>query len=93
MSNIQMEKAMTYALNPRDFFPYVDNKPTAGSNVRASKRRLVRRILHAIFESRQAQADPEIARFLARSGGRFTDDIERQLTQHLLTGSWSVREG
>ena len=52
-----------------------------------------RRILHAIFESRQAQADREIARFLARSGGRFTDDIERQLTQHLLTDSWSVREG
>jgi len=37
---------------------------TARINVRANKPGLLRRILHAIFESRQAQADREIAAFL-----------------------------
>jgi hypothetical protein len=52
----------------------------------------VRRIFDAIFESRQKQADRDIARFLARSGGRFTDDIEREITQRLLTGNWNPRQ-
>jgi hypothetical protein len=34
-----------------------------------------------MFEWRQAQADREIA----RSGGRLTDDMERRLTEHLLS--------
>jgi hypothetical protein len=38
--------------------------------------------------SRQKQFDRELARFLARSGGRLTDGIEFEMTQHLL-GSMS----
>lgn len=44
---------------------------------------VMRRIADAIFESRQRQADREIAQFLARSGGRLTDDIEHQMMRHL----------
>jgi len=43
-------------------------------------------------ESRQKHADREIALRLARSGGRITDSIEREITQGLLTDNWNVRD-
>ena len=53
---------------------------------------LLRRIVRAMVESRQRQTDREIARFLAQSGGRLTDDMERRLTQHLLSRDWTIRD-
>jgi hypothetical protein len=53
---------------------------------------LLRRIVRAMVESRQRQTDREIARFLARSGGRLTDDMERRLTQHLLSRNCTIRD-
>jgi len=43
-----------------------------------------------MVESRQRQTDREIARFLARSGGRLTDDMERRLTQYLLSRNCTI---
>jgi hypothetical protein len=88
-----MEMAMAYVLNAKEFFPSVHGRRAAASGSHASKPGIIRRIVQAMFESRQAQADQEIARFLARSGGRFTDDMERRLTEHLLSRNWTVREG
>jgi hypothetical protein len=79
---------MIYAAHHRDFVPYF---PTGGNAV-TNKAGILRRIFDAIFESRQKQADRDIARFLARSGGRLTDDIEREITQRLLTGNWNPRQ-
>jgi hypothetical protein len=45
-----------------------------------------------MFESRQRRADRQIAGFIARSGGRLTDDLERRMMQRLTTSDWSVRE-
>jgi hypothetical protein len=50
------------------------------------------RIFDAIVESRQKSANREIALRLARSGGRITDSIEREITQSLLKGNWKVRD-
>jgi hypothetical protein len=81
-----MEMTMAYVLNVQEFLPLARGKRrTPASNLPASKPGILRRIVQAMFEWRQAQADREIARFLARSGGRFTDDIERRLTEHLLS--------
>jgi hypothetical protein len=85
-----MEVAMTYILNAKEFFPSVHGRRTAASSSRASKPGILRRIVQAVFESPQAQVDREITRFLARSGGRFTDDTERRLTEHLLSRNWTV---
>ncbi len=83
---------MTYAAHHRDFVPYFrDQASTTRSNAVANKAGVLRRIFDAIIESRQKQADRDIARFLARSGGRLTDDIEREMTQRLLTGNWNAR--
>ena len=83
---------MTYAAHYRDFVPYFRDKAAAGSNPVAKKAGVLRRIFDAMIEGRQKQTDREIARFLARSGGRLTDDIEREMTQRLLTGNWNARE-
>ena len=77
---------MAYVLNAQEFLPSVRGRcRTQPSNSPASKPGILRRIVQAMFEWRQAQADREIARFLARSGGRLTDDMERRLTEHLLS--------
>ena len=84
---------MAYAAHHRDLVPYFCDKASATkSNAEANKAGVLRRIFDAIFESRQKLAERDIARFLARSGGRLTDDIEREMTQRLLTSNWNARE-
>jgi hypothetical protein len=84
---------MTYAAHQRDFVPYFrDKASTTRSNAVANKAGVVRRIFDAIIEPRQKQADRDIARILARSGGRLTDDIEREMTQCLLPGNWNANQ-
>ena len=46
-------------------------------------------LLAAMAESRQRQADREIARFMAGSGGKFTDEMEREIERRFLTGTSS----
>ena len=41
----------------------------------------------AMAESRQRQADREIARYLASTGGKFTDETEREIERRFLSGS------
>ena len=48
-------------------------------------------MLNTMLEWRQKQADCDIARFVARSGGRLTDEIEREMTQSLFKGNWNPR--
>lgn len=77
---------MAYVLNAQKFLPSVcGRRCTPASDSPASKPGVLRRVVRAMLEWRQAQADQEIARFLARSGGRLTDDMERRLTKHLLS--------
>ena len=84
---------MTYAAHQRDFVPYFrDQASTSRSNAVANKAGILRRIFNAIIEPRQKQADREIARFLARSGGRLTDSMEREMTERLLTGNWNANQ-
>ena len=45
-------------------------------NVKFSLWRMVR---DALVESRQAQADREVERYLAGIGGKFTDEAEREI--------------
>jgi hypothetical protein len=52
----------------------------------------LRRILNAIFESHQKQTDRDVARFFIRSGGRLTDELEREMTQRLFKGNWDPRQ-
>ena len=44
----------------------------------APRRRLLGRFVDALIDSRQREADEHVSRLLARSGGRFTDALERE---------------
>ncbi len=43
-------------------------------------------LMHAIAASRMQQAEREIAAYLARSGGKFTDESEREIERRLTAG-------
>ena len=43
-------------------------------------------VFSALAASRQRQADREIARYLAGSGGKFTDETEREIERRFLYG-------
>lgn len=51
-------------------------------------RRILRRILAAIERSDQRRVEQEAERFIAKHGGRLTDDLERQLTEHFKSRSF-----
>jgi hypothetical protein len=46
-------------------------------------------LFDAIAASRQRQADREIARYMAVRGGKFTDEMEREIERRFLTGTSS----
>jgi|HubBroStandDraft_6_1064221.scaffolds.fasta_scaffold1167805_2 hypothetical protein len=55
-----------------------------GSAPARAHRGIFRRILAAIERSHQRRVEREAGRFIANHGGRLTDDLERQLTEHFL---------
>ncbi|MGE0063401.1 MAG: hypothetical protein AB7T86_15130 [Xanthobacteraceae bacterium] len=44
------------------------------------------RVLNALIESRQRHADREIAQYLKLTGGKLTDDVERNIERRFLKG-------
>ena len=78
---------MTYAPRPSEFVPCRRSEP-ADLGPRAGRPGLLRRIYDAVFETRQKQAERAIAAYLEGTGGRFTDSIERRVTERLISGHW-----
>ena len=60
------------------------------NGVGARLKRLVRRLSYAFAAQRQREVDREIARLLARSGGRLTDSMEREIMQKAFASDWSL---
>jgi hypothetical protein len=83
---------MTYAANYGDFGPCFRDKASAKSSPDANRPGILRRIFGAIFETRQEQIEREITRFVAQSGGRINDDIEREIMQRFFTSNWNARQ-
>ena len=50
----------------------------------------LRRILNFLSAWDQKQKDWEIERLIARSGGRFTDELERRIMQREKASDWNV---
>jgi hypothetical protein len=81
---------MSYAAHHRDFGSLVSRTP-ANTEAVAKRPGILRRLFNALSESRQQEADRQIARFLAaRSARTLTDDLEREISQRLSTSNWSV---
>jgi hypothetical protein len=77
---------MAYTATHRDF-AHIGRHPGATTE----KPNLLRRLYDAVMDARQKQANNELAQYLVRSGGRLTDDIEREMTQRLSRGDWNFR--
>jgi hypothetical protein len=86
---------MTYTANQKNLASYVSYNPPQRNAIAKTVgilRRIFGAILDAMHESRRRQAEREIANFVARQGGRMTDDLEREMTRRLFTSNWSPRE-
>jgi hypothetical protein len=83
---------MTYAAQHQDIGSQFGHGIGAKRGAVAPKTGILRRIVDAIFESRERQADREMARILDRSGGRLTDDVEREMTLRLSSQNWNAPE-
>jgi len=79
---------MTYLARPNEFIPSHQGRPAARASGVARRPGLLRRIYEAMHGSRQRQAERAVAAYLETTGGRFTDDIERRVTERLITGEW-----
>jgi hypothetical protein len=78
---------MAYVARPNEFIPCREDRSAAcvGGTVRPG---LFRRIYAAMHLSRQTQAERAVAAYLESTGGRFTDEIERRVTERLILGEW-----
>jgi hypothetical protein len=55
------------------------HQPQRARRAQRARRGLFLRIVDAIAESNRRKAEREIARFIARNGGRLTDSLEREI--------------
>jgi hypothetical protein len=84
---------MSYLPRHRDFGPLAQ-PAVAGKREVAQKPSMLRRVFDAFMGWPQRDVDRQIAGFLAaRSGGRLTDSLEREIAQHLLTSGWNANPG
>jgi hypothetical protein len=83
---------MIYAAYETDFAHCVADKAVARGSAVRRKPGILARIADAILGWRQREEDREIGRFLAGSGGRLTDDLERRMMERLSTSNWSGRD-
>ena len=83
---------MTYAAHHENFVPCIGGEGPKKREAVAQRFGVLRRIFDAVVRSRQRHADQQIAAFLARSGGRLTDDLERELMLRISTSNWRMRD-
>ena len=81
---------MTHVARPtefqRDITPY--RRPVASEAV--PQPGLLARLFDAVFENRQRQAQRDVEAYLARSGHRLTDSIEREIDKRLFSSGWNA---
>jgi hypothetical protein len=82
---------MAYVARPRDFSDFADVARQAKPVPAAKPFALLRRLYAAIVNSREGHANRELAAYLQRSGGRLTDDMEREMMRRLCSGDWNAR--
>jgi hypothetical protein len=80
---------MSYAAYGRDFGLSGDRTAPVANGIGAKLARLVRRLSDARAQ-RQRKVDREIALVLARSGGRITDSMEREMMEKALAADWRL---
>jgi hypothetical protein len=94
-----MEPNMAYVARPSDFHgaaPYnaatqVTNLAPVASPLPAPRRRLWLRLIDRYLDTRQRDADREVAQYVARRG-KLTDSMEREIADRFANGNWGPRQ-
>jgi hypothetical protein len=73
-----------------DFAVCSERAAPVANGVGAKLKRLARRLTDALAQQRQREVDREIALVLARSGGRITDSMEREMMRIALESDWNL---
>jgi hypothetical protein len=81
---------MAYTAQSGDFGLSGERKASVANGIGAKLARLARRLSEAPAAQRQSEVDREIALLLARSGGRITDSMEREMMEKALVSDWSL---
>jgi hypothetical protein len=81
---------MAYAAHCRDFGLSGDREAPVASGIGAKLARLTRLLTAAAAAQRQREVDRKIGLLLARSGGRFTDSMEREMMEKALLSDWRL---
>ena len=81
---------MAHTTPSGDFGLCSDRATPDANGVGARLKRLARRVTDALAAQRRREADREIGRLLARSGGRITDSMEREIMQKVFASDWSL---
>jgi hypothetical protein len=81
---------MGYAMHSRDFGLCSDRTAPVAKGIGATLARLASLLTSAFVQQRQREVDREFARVLARSGGRITDSMEREMMRKALESDWSL---
>ena len=68
---------------PTSYSPFAQKTVADTAVPQARRRSIFARLLDAMMEARQRQAEREIARILTLHGGTFTDEIERLISRQL----------
>jgi hypothetical protein len=72
----------SHALMPRDL---AFTAPAAQSKTASNTPSLFSRVVGALMLARSRQAEREIARYLHGTGGKFTDEAEREIERRFLS--------
>ena len=83
-------KAATFAdtsfaggvFQPSTFSPDT-RAPSSRQRAQAYRQNPFSKLLALLIAARQRQAEREIARYIATTGGKFTDQVEREITRRL----------
>ncbi len=81
---------MAYTSHSGSFVLCDDRAARVANGIGAKLARLVRRLTDAFAARRQREVDREIGCFLARSGGRITDSMEREIMWKILGSHWRL---
>jgi len=82
---------MAYVARPTDFQRNIAPYRRPVMSEAPPRRSLLSRFFNAVFESRERQAARAVEAYLARTGHRFTDSIEREISEHFFNGGWNAR--
>ena len=80
---------MAYAILGGDLGLSSGRRARVASSVGLKFKRVARRLSDALAAQRESEVERKIASLLARSGGRLTDSIEREIMQKVFASDWN----